>query len=74
MNLEDFKTLALGQGGVLIVLCMWLVYTLREVRRLQRMCNRRTEDYIDLIVEMSGVKIPIRRRGEVSEDVTNNGV
>jgi hypothetical protein len=75
MNFEALQSVVLGQGGALLVLLAWLVWALKEIRRLQRQCNRRTEDYIDLITEFSSVKIPARRRGESQdEDLTNNGV
>lgn len=75
INFEALQSLVLGQGGALLVLLAWLIWSLKEVRRLQRQCNRRTEDYIDLITEFSSLKIPARRRGESQEeDVTGNGV
>lgn len=70
---SDVLGLVLGQGGALVVLALWLIWTLREIRRLQRMCNRRTEDYLDLITEMSGIKIPQRRSQDREEDITNSG-
>lgn len=70
---SDVLGLVLGQGGALVVLALWLIWTLREIRRLQRMCNRRTEDYLDLITEMSGIKIPQRRSQDRQEDITNSG-
>jgi len=74
MNFEALQSVVLGQGGALLVLLAWLVWALKEIRRLQRQCNRRTEDYIDLITEYSGVKVPRRRGEDQQEDITNNGV
>lgn len=73
VNFEALQSLALGQGGALLVLLAWLFWALKEIRRLQRLCNRRTEDYIDLITEMSGLKIPQRRRQDAEEDITSSG-
>lgn len=73
LDTDQVIGLILGQGGALVVLIFWLVWTLKDNRRLQKMCNRRTEDYLDLVAEMSGVKTP-RRRGEAEEDATNHGV
>lgn len=61
VNFEALQAVILGQGGTLVVLLAWLWHTLKEVRRLQKLCNRRMEDYMDLLTECSGVKAPRRR-------------
>lgn len=71
MDAEAVKQVV-QQGIAFAVLIAWLAYSLREIRRLQRLCNRRTEDYLDLITEVSGLRIKVRKDSE-EEDLTNRG-
>lgn len=73
LSADTLVGLVTGGGGALVVLVSWLMWALKEIRRLQKQCNRRTEDYIDLITEMSGLNVPPRRRMDIAEDITNHG-
>lgn len=74
MDYDQLSGIVLGQGGTLLLLLSCLVWAMRDRRRLQRACNRRTAEYIALIAKVGNVELPVVRGMEQVEDDTTSGL